>query len=108
MIDDDDDFAEPLIRAWLKRLPDLSFLQFAVSGHHDNASLSARKTLRARHPVRLRDAHAERSCVRRDIGGSNVRMTRESAEPAQPVKQLEIQLFESDEQRVQGWGIVPL
>ena len=107
MIDDDDDFAETLVGGRLQRLPDLAFLQFAVTGHHDDAPVAPEEPVRARHPVRLRDAHAERAGVGGDERRLDVGVAGQSAKPAQPMNQREVELLERDEERVERGRVVP-
>ena len=85
VVDDDRDFRQPFVRDRLQRFPDLSFLQFAVTGHHHDPTAPIGRTLRARHPVRLRDPHAERAGVRRDERRRDVWMPRKATVAPQPV-----------------------
>ena len=107
VVDNDRDLAEPVVGDRLQRFPDLPFLQLAVAGHDDDAAAAAGGAPRARHAVRLRDAHPERSGIGRDERRLDVRMAGQSAEAAETVKEIEIQLVEGDEQRVQRGRVVP-
>jgi hypothetical protein len=108
VIDDRDDVAQALVGDRLKRLPDLTFLQLAVAGHHHHSAAHAVVPVGARHAVCLREAHAERAGVGRDGGRPDVRMSRQPAEAAQTMEQIEIEPAERDEQRIQGRRVVPL
>ena len=66
------------------------------------------EALRARHAVGLRDAHAERAGVGGDERRLDVRMARQAAKPAQAMQQVEVELLERDEQRVERRRVVSL
>jgi hypothetical protein len=87
VIDDDDDFAETLVGGRLQRLPDLAFLQFAVTGHHDDSPGAPEEPVRARHAVRFRDAHAKRAGVGGDERRRDIGVARQSTKPAQLMNQ---------------------
>ena len=109
VIDDRDDLRQPLVGARLQRFPDLPFLQLAVAGHQHDASAAAGEAVRARHAVRLRDAHAERSGVGRDERRRlDVGMAGQAAEAPQLVQQIEVELAERDQQRIERRRVVPL
>jgi hypothetical protein len=84
-------------------------LELAVTRHHHDAAGAAGEPARARHPIRLREAHAERPGVGRDERRrDDVGMTGQPAEPAEPVQEIEVQLAERDQQRVERGRVVPL
>src|SRR6185295_2002403 len=83
-IDDDRESRQALVRGSLKPFVVLTLLQLAVAHHDDDASAAAEVALRPRDPAALRDAHSERPGVRFDARDSDVRVTIEPVETAQP------------------------
>src|SRR5207244_7209870 len=93
--------AELQVRGRAERLPELTFLQLAVAGQDEDAPRRAGQTVRKRHPLRLRDAHAERAGVRLDVRRLHVRMSGQSAKAAQLMKLLRGKQAEADQNRVE-------
>ena len=107
-IDDDPERPEPLVRRGLQRLPVLSLLELAVSGHHHDAAAEAEAPLRPCDAAALGDAHAERSRVRLDSGDADVGMTVEAAEPAEAEQLLLRQDAEPVQRGVEAGDVVAL
>ena len=108
VIDDHRDVGELLVGHRLQRLPDLPFLQLAVAGHHDDAAAAAGVAVGARHAVGLRDAHAERAGVGRDERRADVGMARQAVQLAQLRQQIEAELLDRDQQRIERRRVVAL
>ena len=100
---------EPFVGDRLQRFPDLAFLQLAVAGHHDDASAAAGAAA-ARAPCRT---PSRCPCPSEPVlvamnGVVDVGMAGQAAEAPQPVQQIEVELLERDEQRVERRRVVAL
>ena len=107
VVDDRDNLAELHVRRRAERLPELPFLQLAVAGEHEDAARRTRQPVRERHPLGLRDAHAERTGVRLDVRRLDVRVSRQPANPAKLMELVCRKQTESDQHRIERRGVVP-
>ena len=89
VVDDDDQSRRG---RWLaadeQRLPDLALLQLAVAGQDEDAAAAPGQPLGPGHPLRLRDAHAERAGVGLDVRACRRRDGR--ASPPQPAQLMQL------------------
>ena len=108
VIDDNRDLTEPGICSRLERFPDLPFLELAVAGHDDDPAAVPGEALRPRHAVRLGDAHPERTGIRHDARRGHIGVSGKTVQAAEAVNQVEIELLQRDEQRVQTRRVVAL
>ena len=108
VVDDRDNLAEACMGRRRERLPELPFLQLAVASQHEHAAAIARQPVRERHPLRLRDAHAEGTRVGLHVGRLDVRMARQSIQTAQVVELVLRQEPEPDQHGVQGRRVMAL
>ena len=106
-IDDDREARQALVRGRLEPFVVLTLLQLAVADHDHDPPAAAEVPLRPRDPAALRDAHTERPGVGLDTGDSDVRMTVEPTETAQPQQPLTRDHAEPVKRRVEAWHVVP-
>ena len=97
-----------MLAAEPERLPELPFLQLAVAGQHEDAARRAGQAVGQRHPLGLRDAHAERAGVGLDVRRLDVRMSRQPVQTAKLVELVGRQQAEPDQHRVERRRVVPL
>jgi hypothetical protein len=108
VVDDGDDLAESAVGGRSERLPELPFLQLPVTRQHEDAPRPPGQPVGDRHPLRLRDAHAERAGVGLHVRRLDVRMPGQPVQAAQLVQHVGRQQAEPDEHVVQRRGVVPL
>jgi hypothetical protein len=108
-VDDRGDLVQPAIRRRLERLPELPLLELAVAGEDEDPAGAPERAVGEREPPCLRDAHPERAGARHDLGRRrDVRVAREAVEPPEHVDQVEFELPQRGQHRVQPRCVVPL
>ena len=108
VVDDRGDLAEAARHRRAQRLPELPFLQLAVSGEHEDAARPAGETVGQGHALGLGDTHAERAGVGLNVRRLDVRVARQPVQPPQLVERIGGQQAEADEHRVERRRVVPL
>jgi len=106
VVDDGANFVQAEVRRGHERLPDLPFLELAVTGHHVNAPRALRQAIGQHHALGLGDAHTERAGVGDHTRCANVGVTRQAVQLPQSMNGVERQALERDEQRVKPGRVV--
>ena len=107
MVDDDGDLGQTAVDGRGEGLPELSLLQLTVSSENIDSRLFSVQSIGQRHPLGLRDAHAQRAAIGGDVRCPDVGMARQSVESAQLVQLLEWQAAQADQHRIEGRYVVP-
>ena len=108
VIDDRHDLSETKVRGRSERLPELSFLELAVAGQHEDASWRTLQAIGQRHSLGFGDSHAKRARVCLDEWRLDVRVSRQSVQATQLVKHVGGQQPQADEHVVERRRVVPL
>ena len=108
-VDDHRDLVQAEVGGRLQRLPELPLLELAVTGEDIDPARAAGEAVGEHEPARLRHSHPQRAGAGDDLGRrGDVGMARQSVQAAQLVDQLEVELAERRQHRVQARRVMPL